>query len=92
MAVRSGQSLASLGTGTLDVATARDDSRKLVQEMNMSVAMTPWLIPQAAFKCGHVLWLDFAWLLSTWVGPSLLSMRANVWRLAQLGRKGRQKW
>ena len=73
------------GQGPLDADVSEPQVRAVLSAWQSSAALTPDLIPRAAFLADNHDWTNLIWLLCQLAGPARWSLRPTIWRWSSLG-------
>ena len=76
--------MSSFRNGDLDADCSYDEFWHILQSVNKSLAVTPLLLPRAAYLCQHDGMTSCMWQLIRLAGPGRWALRARLWRLSQL--------
>ena len=73
------------GQGLLDTDVSEPQIRAVLSTWKASTAITPDLIPRAAFVADNEDWISLIWLLCQLAGPARFALRPTLWRWSSLG-------
>ncbi|CAE7431354.1 unnamed protein product, partial [Symbiodinium sp. CCMP2456] len=73
------------GQGLLDTDVSEPQIRAGLSTWKASTAITPDLIPRAAFVADSEDWISLIWLLCQLAGPARFALRPTLWRWSSLG-------